>query len=149
MEATFLLISMPTKGAVGKRPLNDIIVKDRPSLYGPWPGRNAVQAFQEACDIEIQGQIPIVFTHGDLVPGNILVTSGATPRVAAVIDWAQAGWYPAYWEWCKAKWVMMGEEDMDGATQEAWRQRYLPLVVDELPDKTVYYPWFRFALSNC
>jgi hypothetical protein len=68
--------------------------------------------------------------------------------VAAVIDWAQAGWYPSYWEWCKAKWVMMPGDDMDDATQEQWRQHYLPLVVDPLPDSTVYYPWFRFWLAN-
>ncbi|KAK3295439.1 kinase-like domain-containing protein [Chaetomium fimeti] len=135
-------------GAVGRRPLNDIIVKDESHLYGPWPGSGAVQAFQGACDIDITGQIPIVFTHGDLVTCNILVTQGPNPRVAAVIDWAQAGWYPSYWEWCKAKWVMMTDDNMDDATQEQWRQRYLPLVVQPLPDNTVYYPWLRFSLAN-
>ncbi|KAK3997426.1 kinase-like domain-containing protein [Cladorrhinum sp. PSN332] len=135
-------------GAVGGRPLNDILVEDNSDLYGPWLGSNAVQSFQNAYGIEIDGQMPIVFTHDDLVPCNILVTDGPNPRVAAIIDWAQAGWYPSYWEWCKAKWVAMPQDDMDDTAQELWREQYLPLVVDPLPDETNYYPWLRFALAN-
>jgi serine/threonine protein kinase len=41
----------------------------------------------------------IVFTHGDLSPGNIMVESG---RISGIIDWEQAGWYPEYWEYVKA-----------------------------------------------
>ncbi|KAJ9485689.1 hypothetical protein VN97_g7656 [Penicillium thymicola] len=41
----------------------------------------------------------IVFTHSDLAPRNILVEGG---RVAAIIDWEYAGWYPAHWEYCQA-----------------------------------------------
>lgn len=41
----------------------------------------------------------IVFTHGDLRPANIIVRDG---RVAAIIDWEMAGWYPDYWEFVKA-----------------------------------------------
>lgn len=37
---------------------------------------------------------------------------------------------------------------MNCATQEDWRKRYLPLVVELLPDSTVYYPWLRFSLAN-
>lgn len=41
----------------------------------------------------------IVFTHGDFRPANIIVKNG---RVAAIIDWEMAGWYPDYWEFAKA-----------------------------------------------
>lgn len=41
----------------------------------------------------------IVFTHGDLRPPNVIVRNG---RVAAIIDWELAGWYPDYWEFAKA-----------------------------------------------
>ncbi|KAK4240883.1 hypothetical protein C8A03DRAFT_41618 [Achaetomium macrosporum] len=102
-------------------------------LNGPWLGGHAVQAFQGTCSIDVEGQIPIVFTLGDLVPCNIL---------------AQVGWYPSYWEWCKCKWAdMPGDRGMDEALQEQWKSRYLPLIVDALPDSTVYYPWMRFALA--
>ena len=51
------------------------------------------------------------FTHADLVPRNIIVKDG---RVAAIIDWAFAGWYPEYWEFTKANYTMFrGQEWMD------------------------------------
>ena len=140
---------MHRKGAVGKRPLADVLVQDKSRLCGPWPGSGAVQAFHTAGGIEISGQTAISFTHGDLVGCNVLVTPGPKPRVASVIDWAQAGWYPSYWEWCKAKWVdVPAGLGMDDAAQREWRLRYLPLVVDPLPDDTIYYPWMRFAMAN-
>jgi len=46
---------------------------------------------------------PVVFTHGDINPQNILISTGPNPQVVAVLDWSQAGWYPAYWEFCKAR----------------------------------------------
>jgi Ser/Thr protein kinase RdoA (MazF antagonist) len=39
------------------------------------------------------------FTHADLTLRNIIVREG---KVAAIIDWGFAGWYPEYWEWTKA-----------------------------------------------
>ncbi|EPQ50891.1 kinase-like protein, partial [Gloeophyllum trabeum ATCC 11539] len=41
----------------------------------------------------------IVFTHADLHWNNIIVKDG---HVAAIVDWEMAGWYPEYWEYCKA-----------------------------------------------
>ncbi|KAF1996786.1 phosphotransferase enzyme family protein [Amniculicola lignicola CBS 123094] len=48
---------------------------------------------------------PIVFTHGDLRPTNIIVTTTSPTRLVSVIDWEQAGWYPDYWESCKARYT--------------------------------------------
>ncbi|KAF1846479.1 phosphotransferase enzyme family protein [Cucurbitaria berberidis CBS 394.84] len=44
----------------------------------------------------------IVFTHGDLRPANIIVRDG---RLAAIVDWEMAGWYPDYWEFAKAFYI--------------------------------------------
>lgn len=41
----------------------------------------------------------VVFTHGDFRPANIIVRNG---KVAAILDWELAGWYPEYWEFVKA-----------------------------------------------
>ncbi|KAK0666963.1 phosphotransferase enzyme family [Cercophora samala] len=120
----------------------------RDDLYGPWIGNDAVRRFQEACCIDLKDDWPVAFTHGDLVPCNTLVTKGENPKVAAIIDWAQGGWFPSYWEWCKAKWVYMPETDMVRAQQELWKERYLPLVMDALSETEVYHPWFYFTLSN-
>jgi thiamine kinase-like enzyme len=44
----------------------------------------------------------IFFTHGDLTLGNIIISDGLGPRrIAGIVDWEQAGWYPEYWEYCK------------------------------------------------
>jgi thiamine kinase-like enzyme len=47
---------------------------------------------------------PVFFTHADLNLVNIIVSSpdDGPARVLAIIDWHQSGWYPAYWEYCKA-----------------------------------------------
>lgn len=48
---------------------------------------------------------PIVFTHGNLNPDNIMITApGDGPaRLASIVNWSQAGFYPAYWEFWKAR----------------------------------------------
>ncbi|KAK3310754.1 kinase-like domain-containing protein [Chaetomium strumarium] len=47
---------------------------------------------------EIQrGGHDIVMTHGDLSRRNILVHEDG--RLAGVVDWEHAGWYPTYWEY--------------------------------------------------
>lgn len=44
----------------------------------------------------------IYFTYGDLTIGNIIISDGPGPRrIAGIVDWEQAGWYPEYWEYCK------------------------------------------------
>ncbi|KAJ6460804.1 kinase-like domain-containing protein [Mycena vitilis] len=50
------------------------------------------------------------FTHGDLVPRNVLVHEG---RISAIIDWDCAGWRPEYWESTKARFAPLG-------TPEVW-----------------------------
>lgn len=45
---------------------------------------------------------PLVFTHGDIAGRNIMM-DGA--RVVALVDWEGAGWFPAHWEYCKARYA--------------------------------------------
>ncbi|KAJ5289505.1 uncharacterized protein N7443_009758 [Penicillium atrosanguineum] len=100
-------------GGLDNQPLNDIFLSSHRDLAGPFHGADAVQKFQNGCDIEIDGEVPVVFTHDDLVPPNILLSPGTNPVVAAIIDWGQAGWYPAYWEYCKAHHVRPNPEYFD------------------------------------
>lgn len=50
----------------------------------------------------------IYFTHGDLNPRNIIVQQEVQQngkyawRVAGIVDWETAGYYPEYWEYTKA-----------------------------------------------
>lgn len=72
----------------------------------------------------------ITFTHGDLNPCNILVTPPPSDgqqakddvRVVAIIDWEYTGWYPDYWEYCKAMFTVHWEDD--------WVVNGLPQVLD-------------------
>ncbi|KAF8877888.1 kinase-like domain-containing protein [Infundibulicybe gibba] len=40
-----------------------------------------------------------VFAHGDLCPHNILWKDG---KIAAIVDWGRAGWFPEYWDYARA-----------------------------------------------
>ncbi|KAI3323382.1 kinase-like protein [Xylariaceae sp. AK1471] len=53
------------------------------------------------CDIflETMKGHEIVLTHNDFAPRNILVQGS---NVIAILDWELAGYYPEYWEYCKA-----------------------------------------------
>jgi hypothetical protein len=68
--------------------------------------------------------------------------------VAAIIDWAQAGWYPAYWEYCKARWIKVNPAYFEDAFQDDWRAKYLPTILDPVDDETYYHPWLYFVLSK-
>ncbi|TGO64614.1 hypothetical protein BCON_0006g00160 [Botryotinia convoluta] len=60
----------------------------------------------------------IKLTHGDLHRGNIIVSPTTPPCVLAVVDWAHCGWYPDYWEYCKAAYTC----SYDGQ----WRKKWIP-----------------------
>ncbi|KAI0894345.1 kinase-like protein [Annulohypoxylon nitens] len=58
-----------------------------------------------------------VFTHGDLTPRNIIVQG---TRIAGIIDWETAGWFPDYWEYAN---MMKPSRDRDWM---AWMDRTKP-----------------------
>lgn len=128
--------------------MQEVFLESHPELAGPFHGANAVQQFQDACGIEINSEVPIVFTHNDFVPPNILLSSGPDPKVAAIIDWGQAGWYPAYWEYCKARRVRVDPEYFDDSVQEEWHKKYLAMILDPEDDDAYYKPWLWFVLSK-
>jgi len=68
--------------------------------------------------------------------------------VVAIIDWAQAGWYPDYWEYCKARRVELDSRCISPEVQDEWRVKYLPLIMDVVDEEACYYPWLQFVLSK-
>ncbi|TDL27918.1 kinase-like protein [Rickenella mellea] len=71
------------------------------------------------------------FTHSDIAPRNILVKNG---KIAAIVDWETAGWYPEYWEYTRWEdsnynsdkaWHDAREEIMDRYPDELWAEHYL------------------------
>jgi aminoglycoside phosphotransferase len=55
----------------------------------------------------LRGHEP-VFTHSDLCMGNIMLREDKT---AVIIDWECSGWYPSYWEYCRAVFSLRFEID--------------------------------------
>jgi serine/threonine protein kinase len=49
----------------------------------------------------LQSRRTSIFSHGDLVPENILVDQDG--NITGIIDWEFAGWYPHFWNWLIAR----------------------------------------------
>ena len=64
----------------------------------------------------------IKLTHGDLHRGNIIISSSQPLRVLAIVDWAHCGWYPDYWEYCKAAYTCSWNGE--------WRNKWIPTFLD-------------------
>ncbi|KAI0007312.1 phosphotransferase enzyme family protein [Xylariaceae sp. FL0662B] len=145
-------------GSLGKQPLRDYHIvgygftgEPPAPASGPYEGANAVQQLQDACRIDIHGETPIIFTHTEFSLRWILVSAGPNPKVTAIVNWSGAGWYPEYWEYCKARYGRLWKKHFPGMTddaQEEWRRKYLPTILDPVDTKACYDPWADFASSN-
>ncbi|KAG9251657.1 kinase-like domain-containing protein [Emericellopsis atlantica] len=51
--------------------------------------------------LDVMKNHEIVLTHNDFAPRNILVRGS---KVVAILDWEFSGFFPEYWEYCKALW---------------------------------------------
>lgn len=69
----------------------------------------------------------IMLSHCDLAPRNIIVRDG---RVVALIDWADAGWYPEYWEYVKFFQRNLPDNDFWCYASEIFPQLYHHELVD-------------------
>ncbi|KAH6654898.1 hypothetical protein BKA67DRAFT_636987 [Truncatella angustata] len=126
-ELKGMVVYLTSTGSINKRPLNDIFVYPSPELAGLFLGSEAVQKFHDACDVDI---------------------GRPNPRVVAILDWGQSGWYPWYWEYCKAKRVGRLETCFVATIQEGWHTKYLPLIIDPVDDELYYHPWLYFMISK-
>jgi len=86
---------------------------------------------------ELPDECDIKFTHGDLHPSNIIITSSAPYHVVAIVDWEQSGWLPSYWEVRKAQFTA----DRD----ESWSATYLPIFLDQYT--STWDPWDYYTMS--
>ncbi|EGE05001.1 phosphotransferase enzyme family protein [Trichophyton equinum CBS 127.97] len=86
-----------------------------------WPGKE-LSEIPDPYRSRLPDDAKVVFTHSDLHPSNIMV-SETSNKIIAVIDWRQSGWYPDYWEFCKAEYTaeVYGE----------WMNTYIPIFLKE------------------
>ncbi|OAL55171.1 kinase-like protein [Pyrenochaeta sp. DS3sAY3a] len=145
--------SPPFIGHVGRQPLLDVIFTSSCSpTAGPFssvpefhdwftstfgPSASEQNRAPHPYRSNLPDDATIVFTHADLHPSNIILSAGPNPRVLAIIDWHQSGWYPDYWEYCKALWTapIRGE----------WECKYLPMFLDR---RDCYDYWDYFVLAR-
>ncbi|EPQ53484.1 kinase-like protein [Gloeophyllum trabeum ATCC 11539] len=133
--------SDPFVGHVARQPILDTFVDGR--VAGPFPSVHALHEYiafwpspsdpypdGDPDRWRLPDDAPIVFTHGDLDKSNILVSTptddGQRPRLLSIIDWYQSGWYPDYWEYCKAARLVREDDE--------WATRYIPMFLDVYED---------------
>lgn len=128
---------MYTAGSITRGPLLDYVLENMPSA-GPF---KTTKEFNDWFSALPQRRLPdslkyidpyreflsddaaIKFTHGDLHRGNIMISPTAPSRVLAVVDWTHAGWYPEYWEYCKALYTSHYNGE--------WRNVWIPKFLDQ------------------
>ncbi|KDQ60695.1 hypothetical protein JAAARDRAFT_204515 [Jaapia argillacea MUCL 33604] len=144
-------------GHIHHQPLLDIIFTiTTPSQVGPFPSIASFHDFlvspissipSRSSPHPFRSELPddgsITFTHNDLHPSNILVSKDAEGsfHVAAIVDWHQSGWYPDYWEFCKARWT--GKNIWDPRTVDEWDTEYLTRILQPFEQ---YHYWDYFVL---
>lgn len=91
---------------------------------------------------DLPDNVPITFTHSDFHRANIIVSAAGPPKILAILDWHQSGWYPAYWEYCKAQYVADPESE--------WATKHINSFIAPCPEK-VYDAWYFYqqAKGHC
>ncbi|KAF2674159.1 hypothetical protein BT63DRAFT_419466 [Microthyrium microscopicum] len=148
-------------GHVGNQGVGDIIFRDCGDPHvGPFlditafhdffaryscrsrPERNPRRDFPEL--VGLTDERPVVFTHADLDKSNILISpseEGSPPRIIAIIDWHQSGWYPSGWEWMKAQ--GMCDPIEGGFRDTAWLEQFMAPA-----DEDYAYAW-EYITHSC
>ncbi|KAI0785877.1 kinase-like domain-containing protein [Abortiporus biennis] len=81
---------------------------DVPGYYNIYRPKPSFEGIMSSFDLSK----PPVFSHGDLMPCNIMVENG---HIVGVIDWAEAGWYPYFWDSYVLECTMFSREELDAA----------------------------------
>ena len=144
-------------GQIGGQELRDMVFYDASDYpAGPFPNlaafhdrfarlpyRNSPENFsrKNPAFFGLNDDEPLRFTHGDLDRSNILISCAkdGPPRVVAIVDWHQSGWYPRHWEFMKASWTADVYED--------WSLKYMPQFLE--PPSFLYYRSFEWIRMRC
>ncbi|KAK4461562.1 phosphotransferase enzyme family protein [Cladorrhinum samala] len=88
-----------------------------------WPGKEVLE-IPDPYRSKIPDDAQVVFTHADLHRQNIIVSKDVeSPKILAIIDWRQSGWYPDYWEFCKAMYT--------AGVEGEWMEKYIRTFLEE------------------
>ncbi|GJN71062.1 phosphotransferase family protein [Purpureocillium lilacinum] len=87
-----------------------------------WPGVDPAD-IPDPYRQRLPDESSIVFTHAHLHPTNIMISRESPCQIVAIVDWQQSGWYPDYWEFCKAEFAVHYWSE--------WAQEYVPRFLKE------------------
>ena len=85
-----------------------------------WPGldftRNRDTLYPLLQPFVERDDVPVVFSHGDLLPKNLIIPGGLEQwrrdhKPLCIVDWEHAGWMPFPWEVLKATWLLFDQEE--------------------------------------
>ena len=60
-------------------------------------------------------------------------------RVIAIIDWGQSGWYPEYWEYCKALYTTLYSDE--------WRTEWIPRFLSPRTEEFEAFAEYTIAIG--
>lgn len=103
--------------------------------------RHPVEDFDPVVQASQKLAHPLVFTHNDFSPRNVMVME--TPagwKVTGIIDWECAGWLPSYWDYCKAvNWNALN------ASCGLWNwEGWIPKIIEPFEQPKRISSWYRF-----
>jgi hypothetical protein len=140
-------------GSINRQNLQDYVFQNRPKagpfasikLFHDWlswlPGSLIPDCpkYEDPWRPLLPDDGPIKLTHGDLHRGNIIISTTSPPRVLAIVDWAHAGWYPDYWEYCKACYTSW--------YGGAWRNQWIPKFLDVQEEEHEVFAEYIMAIG--
>jgi hypothetical protein len=88
---------------------------------------------------DLPDSVGIRFTHGDLQPSDVIISTTRPYRFVGLVDWEEAGWMPAYWEACKAHFKSL--------LVNYWDEKILEKLFGEERNEKVHIEW-RWYIEN-
>lgn len=92
---------------------NDFLTTRPKGMYASWA--QSTKTWIENIRASMPDDHAIVFTHGNLHPGNIRVTFSDDDEdkitVTDIVGWGAGGWYPEYWEFVRGMGSVLGDRE--------------------------------------
>jgi serine/threonine protein kinase len=109
---------------------------------GFWMTKDEQNEILRMIAMQDKGGHKVCFSHGDPNPGNFLVKGN---KIVALIDFELAGFYPEYWDYCKAmsvrSWWQFWETEVGKFLQEYPRE----LEMEKIRKKTFLPRWVSWG----
>lgn len=97
------------------------------------PAREKLPVFRKLYQALFKGHAS-VSTHADFRPGNMILRND--DKGVVIIDWECAGWYPTFWEYCRAMTWLNYSSD--------WWE-YIPSILDQYVGELGWMMWHDYS----